>query len=206
MAPKASQPQGTVALKPLDIQHVQIPLVGDSLLVTHKWDEKAKQMMRDKQAKKARSAKEARNPQAEYEASLYRMPLGSASEYGVRSIAFKSVIVGAARWSDGMKMTELRGALHVEGELTPIFGQPAMREDMVRVGMGTADLRYRGSFWPWGAQLDLTYNASAISLEQIIYLLNLGGFGIGIGEYRPEKDGSWGRFHVATEGELKETL
>ncbi len=186
----------------LVIRHVHLRVVGDSNLVVHAWAEKSKQMIRDKQAKKAKGGKEIRSPEAEYEAAFYRMPEGSATPYGFPSVAFKSVIVGAARWSDGMKMTELRGALHVEGDLVPIFGTPIMREDMVRVGMGSADLRYRPDFGAnWWAILPIRYNASAISLEQIVYLLNLGGFGIGVGEFRPEKNGSWGQFHVATEEE-----
>lgn len=193
----------TTIIKPLDIRRVQLRVVGDSSLVVHQWAEKAKQMMREKQQKKPKGGKEARDPQAEFEAALYRMPEGSASPYGFPSVAFKSVIVGAARWSDGMKMTELRGALHIDGDLVPIFGTPVIREDMVRVGMGSADLRYRPDFQcDWSAVLPITYNGSAISLEQIVYLLNLGGFGIGVGEFRPEKNGSWGRFHVATEEEV----
>lgn len=195
----------TTIIKPLDIRRVQLRVVGDSPLVVHQWSEKAKQMMRDKQQKKAKGGKEIRDPQAEFEAALYRMPAGSPTPYGFPAVAFKSVIVGAARWSDGMKMTELRGALHIDGDLVPVYGTPVMREDMVRVGMGSADLRYRPDFGgDWSATLPITYNGSAISLEQIVYLLNLGGFGIGVGEFRPEKNGSWGRFHVATEEEAAE--
>ena len=47
----------------------------------------------------------------------------------------------------------------------------------------------------------MVYNASAVSPEQIINYFNIGGFGVGVGEWRPEKDGQWGRFHVATDGE-----
>ncbi len=191
-------------LKRMDIQHAQIYVAGDSQLVMHQWSEKAKEMMRAKQQKKATSAKATRDPQADFESTIYRMPDGSPSPYGFPSVAFKSTIVGAARWSDGLKMTELRGSLHIEDEMTPIFGEPVMREDMVRVGMGTADLRYRASFFPWLARLTVAFNSAAISLEQVVYLLNIGGFGIGVGEFRPEKDGSWGRFHVATEDEINQ--
>jgi len=191
-----------ITLKKIDIVHTQLYVTGDSELVMHQWSEKAKRQMRDKQQKKASAAKEVRDPEAEYEATIYRMPDGAPSPYGFPAVGFKSTIVGAARWSDGVKMTELRGALHIEGDLVPIFGEPVMREDMVRVGMGAADLRYRASFFQWMARLDVAFNSAAISLEQIVYLLNVGGFGIGVGEFRPEKDGSWGRFHVATEDEI----
>jgi hypothetical protein len=77
-----------------------------------------------------------------------------------------------------------------------------MREDMVRVGMGTADLRYRGEFPRWWATILVRYNMAVLSEAQILNLLNTGGFAVGIGEWRPERDGMSGMFHVATEKEL----
>jgi hypothetical protein len=47
--------------------------------------------------------------------------------------------------------------------------------------------------------MDLTieYNESgSMTLEQIINCINAGGYSTGIGEWRPEKDGIFGRFHV----------
>jgi hypothetical protein len=70
---------------------------------------------------------------------------------------------------------------------------------MVRVGMGTADIRYRAEFVAWSIDLPITYNARTVSVEQIVAMLDAGGFGTGIGEWRPEKDGQFGRFHVEAE-------
>jgi hypothetical protein len=42
----------------------------------------------------------------------------------------------------------------------------------------------------------IKFNTSAISAEQVANLLNVAGFGVGIGEWRPERNGSYGRFHV----------
>ena len=83
----------------------------------------------------------------------------------------------------------------------PIEGKSNMREDMVRIGMGTADVRYRPEFKEWRVKLPIRYNEDAISLDQIVNLFNLGGFGVGIGEWRPEKRGVHGMFHVATESD-----
>lgn len=64
--------------------------------------------------------------------------------------------------------------------------------------MGTADLRYRGEFRNWKATFNIIYNASNTdySIETIINVLNAGGFTCGIGEWRPERDGDFGTFHV----------
>lgn len=177
----------------IDKRTVTLRLVGDSPLICHKWSEKAKKEMLDKQMKKAKTAKVAKDPQRDYEESLYALPDGG---YGFPCVAFKSAAVGACRFTDGVKMTVARGAFHVVGELAAIEGDPSMREDMVRVGMGTADIRYRGEFKQWATNLTITYNAAALSVEQIVNLYNLAGFGVGVGEWRPEKDGSYGRFHV----------
>lgn len=187
-----------IELPPIKVQRMELTLVGDSPLICHAWSEKAKRQMLDKQMKKAKQAKEAKDPESDFHDSLY--PMGDG--YGFPAVAFKAAAVSACRWADGVKMTEARGAFHVEGELIPIIGpEPTMREDMVRVGMGTADIRYRGQFDPWRATLTLVYNTNALSPEQIINLFNIAGFGVGVGEWRPEKDGSYGRFHVATEAE-----
>lgn len=66
----------------------------------------------------------------------------------------------------------------------------------MRVGMGVADIRYRCEFKEWSAVVKIRYNASVLSEAQIRNLFNVAGFGVGIGEWRPEKDGSFGMFHV----------
>ena len=70
-----------------------------------------------------------------------------------------------------------------------------------RVGMGTADIRYRPEFRDWKIPVSIKFNANAVSAEQIANLLNTAGFAIGIGEWRPERNGSYGRFHVGGESE-----
>ena len=74
---------------------------------------------------------------------------------------------------------------------------PMLREDMVKVGMGSADIRYRGEFNNWYVDLQIEYNKNGQhSLEQILNIINAGGAVCGIGEWRPEKDGQYGMFHV----------
>jgi len=182
----------TVELKPLDIRSIQMTLVGDSSLIVHKWSEKAKKQMLDTQMKKAKSAKAAKDPEQDYRDSLYEHPEGG---YGFPSIGLKAAAVAAAVQADLFK-TEARAAFHIDGDLVKIQGEPTIREDMVRVGMGGADLRYRGEFKDWKIVFTLKYNASVLSSEQIVNLFNLAGFGVGVGEWRPQKNGSFGRFHV----------
>jgi hypothetical protein len=182
----------TVAPERIDIRRITVRIVGDSPLITHAWSQKAKQMMLDKQMKRGTQAKEAKDPERDYEESLYRLPDGRC---GFPAVGVKAAAIRGAKGL-GMVMSDTRAAFHIEGDLLPITGDPRPREDMVRVGMGTADIRYRGEFPEWSIELPITYNARIVSAEQIVAMLDAGGFGTGIGEWRPEKDGQFGRFHV----------
>lgn len=194
----AIKSQTAIELPPLNIQQVTFNLIGDSPLIVHAWSEKAKRQMLDKQMKKATKAKEAKDPEADYEACFYKTETGA---YGFPAIGVKAAIVSACRFVDA-KMTVMRGAFHIDCEMLTVVGEPRPREDMVRVGMGTADIRYRPEFVEWRIPVTVKFNASVISAEQIANLLNAAGFGVGIGEWRPEKNGSYGRFHVASSEEM----
>lgn len=212
-AKKESQ---AIELPRIDVRLMEITLIGDAPLVVHSWSAKAKKEMLDKQMKKPKQAKAAKNPVKDFEESLYRLPDGG---YGFPSVAFKSAAATAALSVDGIKKAQVLRAFHVVGEDIDVAGafdgvlmrqnlvriqggEPRMREDMCRVGMGTADLRYRGEFSPWWAKVLVRFNANAFSGEQILNLFNVAGFGIGIGEWRSEKGGQFGLFHVATESDL----
>jgi len=78
---------------------------------------------------------------------------------------------------------------------------PVMREDIVRVGgvSKTADLRYRPQFNNWRMRVRVMYDANGIlSLNSIISMISKGGFMVGLGEWRTEKNGSgdYGMFRV----------
>lgn len=193
-------------LPKLEVAHLGLKLIGDSPLVTHAWSEKAKKQMLDKQMKKAKAAKEAKDPFVDFVDSLYWLSKKPAKptdadvkkgEFGLPAISFKKCAVDACTFVDGVTKVESRGAFHVQGEYVKIIGQPPkMRQDMVRIAMGTSDIRYRGEFWPWSVEIDVRYNSAHLSPEQIVHLFNVAGFSVGVGENRPQRNGSWGMFHV----------
>lgn len=205
-----------IELPPLNINLIEVTLIGDTPLICHAWSEKAKKEMLGKQMKEAKPAKPAKDPVEDFEQSLYRIEDGG---YGFPSVAFKSAAVTACTSVAGITKVAARQAFHVVGEHAAVRGtfsgslmrldlvrilgsEPEMREDMVRVGLGTADIRYRGQFWPWHACVRIRFNASVLSDRQIVNLFNTAGFGVGIGEWRSERDGQHGMFHVGTAEEL----
>lgn len=190
----------SITLTRIQQKEVQIGVKGTAPLIVNRFSEKAKQMMLDTQTKKTRTKKEAKNPEELYEASLYVLPDGT---HGFPASGFKAAMVGAARFFEGVAMTQLKQALYIVGEgpdqLVRITGAPHMREDNVRIAMGKADLRFRGQFDDWSATLTIRYIPTLLSLDSIAALLDAGGFG-GIGEWRPSaprsSTGSFGTFQV----------
>jgi len=181
-----------ITLRPPKVETLTIEVVGTSPLICHRWSDGTKKSILDKQTKKATQAKQARDPDQDYEDSLYRLSDGG---YGFPSVAFKAAAVRAGTYAD-MKMTFLRGAFHVSGELVPLVGEPSMREDMVRLQGRVADIRFRGQFKEWCAYVPVQVNTSALSIEQLANLFVLAGFAVGVGEWRPERNGQYGRFEV----------
>ena len=131
--------------------------------------------------------------------------LENGARFGFPVTAFKQAAISAAYRMGWVKdKMGLRGAFFIEtddGDMVEIVSKPpAMREDMVKIGMGTADIRYRGEFRDWSAVFRVKYNASGrFSLSDIINIINSGGMICGVGEWRPEKDGQFGMYHVVTE-------
>jgi hypothetical protein len=189
-----------ISLHPLDLRIVEVPVVGDTEYISHRWSEKAKAMMLAAQTSKTRVKKQPKDPQADYEGSIYRLDDGRS---GIPAAAFKVAIVGACRLFEGVKMTHVKTVIRVLGEgpeqLVPIEAEPYMREDMVRLETGVADIRYRAGFWPWAVLLRVRYVATVIDLSSVINLVDAAGQG-GVGEWRPSapksSSGSFGTFHV----------
>lgn len=176
-----------------DIKVIKVRIESLSPLICHAWSDKARKMMLDKQTQKAKTGREAKDPEQDFLRSLYDLPGGG---YGFPASAFKNAMVRAGTYT-GDKMTYLRGAYFVLGDMVRIEGTPRQREDMVRVANGAADIRYRAEFPDWSAELEIQFNARSISAEQVVNLASVAGFSVGIGDWRPERDGSYGRFRVA---------
>lgn len=206
-----------IEIKPLDIKTVNLRIVGDTPLIMHAWSEKAKRMMLDAQTGKAKGKKkEYKNPVEDFINSMYWLD-GKPTEYteeafdaavaggarfGFPVTAFKQAAISAAfRMGWSKNKVSLQGEFFFEADENGMIevqsDTPFMREDMVKVGMGTADLRYRGEFRNWSAEIVMRWNANgSYPLENIINMINAGGYVCGVGEWRPEKSGQNGMFHV----------
>ena len=223
----AKKTEETIEIReiPMRKKIIRVKIVGDSPLIVHAWSEKAKKEMLESQQKKAKQAKEVRDPVKEFLSGLYLLdpngeliretpddikslsmtvPYEKVEEvlkryqFGFPTVAFKAAMLDTA-YQQGLisKKTTARGAIRILGEYAVINGFPELREDMVQIGglSKVADLRYRPEFKEWSTILTIEFLEKSVSAEQIINWLLYAGFCSGIGEWRQSRDGSFGAFH-----------
>jgi len=190
----------TLAIDRIQVEALSVPILGTSPLIVHRFSEKAKRQMLDAMQGR-KTPKEAKDPQAEYEAAFYRFSDGG---YGFPVVAFKAATVDASRFY-GKSVTKvglrqflfMRGEIGADGQqLSRITGEPHMREDPVTVGRSGRDLRYRPEFMEWSTSLHVIYVTSALTRDSVLSLIDAGGMGVGVGEWRPEKDGDFGTYRI----------
>jgi hypothetical protein len=204
-----------ISLKRIARSTALVEIEGTAPLVVHQWSEKAKKMMLDAQQGR-KTPKTAKDPKQDYLDSMYRFEgtdrsvTSPLTSHGVPTMSLKSATVkgGGRAFGKSVKMTELRQSLIFvpdglgdDGlQLTRLVieDEPLMREDMVRVGMGTADIRYRAEYRKWRAMLRVEFMPNLIDLDSIVALIDAGGSN-GVCEWRPERNGSFGTYEVVGE-------
>lgn len=223
LKPTRKAPQSlAITIPKIDYRTMQITVVGKSPLIVHAWSAKAIRMMLDKQMGISSAGREKKNPLNDFRDSLYLLPNNAG--YGIPAPAFKACIVSGAN-DVSMKMTECKRAIHVCSYTVPLQCPPlakehwtdwdhkhakelkvehqrgcSMRQDLVRLESGVADIRFRGCFPVWKCQLEVEYNARVLTAEQVVNLFQSGGLACGVGEWRPSspvsRSGEFGRFTV----------
>lgn len=206
-----------IEIRPIEMETVVLRIVGDTPLIMHAWSEKAKRQLLEGMMKTTKtSAKEAKKPVEEFIRSMYWMTtmpeekdeagfeeaIANGAKFGFPVTAFKQGGCSAAyRLGWEKDKMGLRGAFFIDSDengLVEIHSDtPIMREDLVRLNGSGPDIRYRGEFRNWWAELKIKYNKNGkYTLEQIVNVINAGGCVCGVGEWRPEKDGQFGMYHV----------
>lgn len=195
-----------IVIDRIEAETIRIPILGTAPLIVNRFSEKAKREMLD--AMQGRKAPRRRkDPDAEYEAAFYRLKAGG---YGFPCIGFKAATVSACRFYRGVTMTALKQFIFTSGEpdesgqaMVRIDGEPVMREDVVRVARGGTDLRYRPCFEKWSTVLTLTFASSVVTRDSVLSLVDAGGMGVGVGEWRPEHDGDFGTYRIDPDREVQ---
>jgi hypothetical protein len=194
-------------------------IIGDTPLITHAWSEKAKREMLAKQVKAIKPGKDPRDPHADFVSSLYEMgEVNGLKSYGFPATGVKNAILASAHKDKGIARVSVMSSLWMNAAmvrtrpalagaicdmpLIRIWGDaPQNREDMVKIGSGlnkTANLAYRGQFTIWAMRITGKFNSAVLSPETLLFLLQESGLACGLGEWRNERRGMFGAFHVGT--------
>lgn len=208
----------SITLPEIKLEAHSLYLIGTAPLIVHAFPEKARKAMIDKQMKVAKGGRDARDPYAEMKAARYVL---SDGRDGFPAVGFKASAVTACTSLADVTKVAARQAFRVAGismnsqgaikgsfvrtALVPLVARPpTMREDVVRLSGAsrTAEMRYRPEYPEWGVVLDVTLNSQVISIGQLSSMFQAAGHGVGVGDYRPERDGDCGTFVIVSEREF----
>jgi len=193
-------------VQPIKTKRLRFGIRGTSPMMQHAWSEKGLAMMRMTAQERKKVVKKARDPEAEAESAMYRTEDGQPA---IPIMAFKAALISAAHKDLGIEKTLVKKSLFFPcsdaNKCVPMIAdEPVCREDIVRVGMNQTDLRYRPEFNNWRAVIECEIDEESLTQQDLVNLVNRAGFGVGIGEYRPEKGGEFGRFEIDTTVPMEE--
>jgi hypothetical protein len=151
------------------------------------------------QGKKTKSKRPPRNQEKETHNTLHFFADGVTVGFPAGGI--KKCIKRGAKAVPNLAMTDIDAGLFVMRDeprknLVRVEGDWESRRDIVHLQGGTPDVRYRAFFPEWRMTLNVQYNEALLSLEQVITAVNNGGFSCGLGDWRPQRSGDYGRFRV----------
>jgi hypothetical protein len=195
---EGAAPALDAAAKSLVIQQprrlvVALEVAGTASLIQNKFSQKAiEEMLRKHMGFSVQ--REKKKPREIIENATIRNVDGRVC---VPPTAFKKAMLTAAGSLKTLKKTQLRTQLFVLGQSIPItYTDQVPRMDIVRTsGMArTPDVRFRPEFVDWKARLRIEFD-DVLAVQTVVDLLYRAG-SVGLGEWRPEKDGVFGTFQV----------
>ena len=199
-------------LPKLEIEEAMFEVLGLSGYLSHAWDIKAINQIERKQQGMPDEERAPRVPREEYIASMNTIdpknhakldpPLTATDAqiakmtHGIPTISFCKAAVNACSTLPGVAKTHIRQLIAPIEEFCVLVGEPTFRMDMVRLKNGDMTPRYRACFYEWSAVLRLNYRPKSMNIAQLVNLLDFAGSCVGVGEWRPEKGGAFGRFRI----------
>lgn len=204
-APQAIDSAVSLVITQPTIMSVGIEIAGTADLIQNKFSQKSvEQMLKAHMGISVQ--RERKKPREVLEEATVRNMDGLVA---LPPTAFKLAMISAASQIKGLKKTQLRIALFIQGNSIPItYRETVPRMDITRLsGIGrTPDVRFRPSFQDWKARMIIQF-ADTLTVQTVVDLLNRAGQ-VGVGEWRPEKNGTFGTFkvvrHIDTPQELGE--
>jgi len=176
---------------------IEVTIVGTTSLLTHPFCKETQDKMLEQQVSGKKMGRERKDPQKEFEKSLYPKQNGKHVFPGG---GVKMAMVNTAKtFAPNIHKTQVTGEIFIPVDWLEIVGdEPVPRTDMVRVGRNAPDIRIRAEFNNWSMKVPIEFSENGgLTSEQILNLLSLAGFHVGIGDWRPACRGIHGRFEIA---------
>ena len=191
-----------VEIQPIKMRQLIVFLVGTSPLIMHRFAFKAWQELLYPSAKKNKAERASslkHKPLEEYQGCFYRNrnPSQPALFHLPNGMPHQA-LAAAALDIPGAKRTEMERWTNVADVNINLFGVPQMFMSMVRSSdmNRTPDVRTRPIFPKWACQVTIDYKTDPLTDNNILNLFAAAGAIVGMGDWRPQKGGPYGKFRL----------
>lgn len=199
----------TIEIKRIDVKQVTVKIVGDGDLILNKMNDVSARQLTDQRKNKAKDM-EAPNEWEQIITALHWRD-GKPTDFSEQGLidalknnapcitAFglkKSFGEAVVRNEIDKFKTKFDPSVNIiaKGNLVPIkFTEHYIDEKLMSPVRGKPVLVRMNRFSGWSAEFTIQFTENVYSLEQIINIINLAGFGLGIGSGRTS---GYGRYHV----------
>lgn len=200
MAKPAKQTEAEIKVQPLRRASARLRIIGTTGLFQNRMSNKVMQglLVGTKKKTRAERVEIKHDPVREFRDSMETMDAGPTA-LGLRVVAVKAAMCTAALETPGLTKSSTQRLLFMPGDLTPLYGLPKLRLDVVRSAdmNRTPDVRSRAYLPKWGAAIDVQFIVPQLSITSVVSLLCNAGILVGVGDFRQEKGkGAFGSFRV----------
>jgi hypothetical protein len=200
MAKKSKTTETGLDIQPIHMGRAGMWLYGASPLIVHRYASKAWRELLMPSQKKNAAAKAVNlkhDPLQEFQECLYLNR--EASEPTLLHFpagAFSKAMASAALDLPGASKSQILRLVNLSSIQVNLYGVPMLGMDMVRNSdmKRTPDVRTRAYLPEWAVYIEVEYVSSLIDQSQIFNLVGAAGLIVGIGDYRPQKGGQYGKF------------
>jgi len=187
--------QTIVQLQELKKEKIVVEIIGLTPLMMEKMDMDVVERYNLKKGKKL-SEKDDKLEEEKYETKKHFTDDG---KIGFPSTGFLKGMVEVAPYIDGLDKKRVRGSIRIMNDIIPIKYKSEIKD--IKWGKTSGITKsprkiIRPKYTDWSCKLEIVYNSTNISVEQVINLLNWAGFQMGIGGFRPEHSGTYGQYEV----------
>lgn len=194
-----------IKVTPLRRASAKLRIIGVTPMFQNRMANKVKQglLVGTKKKTKAERVEIKHDPISEFRDSMEIIEAGPTA-LGLRVTAVKAAMCTAALETAGLTKAATQRLLFMPGDLTPLYGVPKLRLDVVRSAdiNRTPDVRSRAFLPKWGAEIEIQFIVPQLSIASVVSLLCNAGVLVGVGDFRQEKGkGAFGSFRVITSDE-----